>query len=47
METTTADAFTSIRRAMPDDAKGIEALYGELVGSTHVRVTAAICSAAP
>jgi N-acetylglutamate synthase-like GNAT family acetyltransferase len=36
--TTNADAFTSIRRAEPADAKGIEALYGELVDSTHVRV---------
>lgn len=39
METTNADAITSIRRARPDDAKGIEALYGELVDSSHVRVT--------
>lgn len=38
MQTTTADAFTSVRRARPDDANGIEALYGELVDRTHVRV---------
>ncbi|HEX7866774.1 MAG TPA: GNAT family N-acetyltransferase [Variovorax sp.] len=39
METTNAAAsLTSIRRARPKDAKGIETLYGELVGSTHVCV---------
>lgn len=39
MDTTNAEASpTCIRRARPNDAKGIETLYGELVGSTHVCV---------
>lgn len=39
MDTTNAGASPiCIRRARPTDAKGIETLYGELVGSTHVHV---------
>ncbi len=39
MDTTNAGASSiSIRRARPDDARGIESLYDELVGSKHVCV---------
>jgi N-acetylglutamate synthase-like GNAT family acetyltransferase len=39
--TSTGLPSRSIRRARPDDAEGIEALYRQLVGDTNVRVLSA------